>query len=199
MDPLSLGIITAVVGALATVAAKKWIFPFFESSFKFIKNFFSKEKSEDNLDLEQKKIEETPKKEVEEKDETKSIKTNKVIKNSESKNDTNLKIDNHSSKTDISVKEATEKERAYIHKATNDLIAIKNKLHNGTAPSASEGRHLDNGAAPSATEKHPLPNHPIVGSHTKHAVLKEHHIHPHENFLNNKKNNEEADEETGGR
>ena len=182
MDPITLGIITAVVGAVVTVAAKRWIFPFFENCFKHIKNFFSGAKSEDHRATQKEKTEEDTPEEVEEEDEIKSITTNdKTIKDLE--DDIDLESDNDDikphSNTEISVEGAAKQEHDDINKATNKLMAIKNKLHNSDNHQITPEQHYH--------------NHQIVGSHTKHIVAVEdaHHRHHNGNALK-KDDDEEA-------
>ena len=179
MDPITLGIVTAAVGAIVTVAAKRWVFPFIENCFKSVKNFFTGTKQEDNQTPEREKDEENPpKEEIREKNKKKSItsKSSEITKDSE-----NNKSNESNSNTEISVEKAAIQEHWDISKATDKLVAIKDKLHNGTVNSVPKHYH----------------GHEILGPITSNVVHKEdyiHHIHPHENF-----DEETDDEETEGR
>ncbi len=177
MDPITLGILTAAVGTIVTVAAKRWVFPFIENCFKSVKNFFTGTKQEDNQTPEREKDEENSPKEEIEKNEKKFItsKSSEITKDSE-----NNKSNESHSNTEISVEKAAIQEHLDINKATDKLVAIKDKLHNSAV----------------TPEEHHYHNHKIIGSYTNDIVRKEdyiHHKHPHDN------SDEETDEETEGR
>lgn len=193
MDPITLGIVTAAVGALVTVAAKRWVFPFMENCFKYVKNLFNGKKSENHPILEKEKTEETPQEETAEEDETKSATANnKKVKNTSIDLESNLENENYDAKshlsTEISVEETAKQEHNDLNQETDKLIKMKNKLHNSNTNNHKETANHKETPTP---EQH-YHNHKVLGPYSGLVVAEEDRHHHHHTHFDEK---DEEDEE----